>query len=72
MITLSHDKLTEINKSTYEFERDIIRGGMNPVSMRTCTCSCIHTMVGSRSIYTVLFTKPCVVRCPDDARRGSL
>ena len=32
MITLSEDKLTEINKSTYEFERDIIRGGMNPVS----------------------------------------
>ena len=24
-------KLTEINKATYEFERDIIRGGVNKV-----------------------------------------
>ena len=33
MVTESEHRQSEISKSTYEFERDIIRGGVNPVKL---------------------------------------
>lgn len=62
MITLLEEKSSEVNKSTYEFERDVLRGGINHVRSHsqtlqndglvdcyTCICSGLHPYTSLRT-----------------------
>lgn len=43
MVDEAEIRLTEIKKSHYEFDRDIIRGAINPVSVRPLLFSALST-----------------------------
>ena len=36
-------RLTELKKATYEFDRDVLRGSVNPVCVLDKHCVCMHS-----------------------------